>query len=435
MKAPETEMEKQMDSIKLEKMITENMKSIFGFALTRLGNVNDAEYLASDILYQIMKSAKNLKEEERFYGFIWKIAENVYMDYLRKKSKNACCIAELDETAAVESGKCSENAHFPPLSGMPILVKDNIDVKGFHTTAGSLALADNMALNDAPIIQNLRRNGAVIIGKSNMTEFANYVSTKMPGGYSSRGGQVIHAVKSGLDPLGSSTGSAVAVAAGIVPMAVGTDTSHSITACAMGNGICGLKPPAGVLSQEGIIPISKTFDSAGAMAQNVSDTLKLYSAMRDEPLPEITQTPAGKLRISVNIANADMNPQERRKYLDGVIETLRNNGVVISEVNQPPTPELPSIMKREFGTGLEAYLIKSGAKLKTLKQIVEYYEAHPDTMMKYGCDLLRGALYDSSQKAYVVEEYQKAMKSRANELQRITKEISDYDAVLMNLYL
>ena len=341
------------------------------------------------------------------------------------------CIAELDETAAVESGKCSENAHFPPLSGMPILVKDNIDVKGFHTTAGSLALADNMALKDAPIIQNLRRNGAVIIGKSNMTEFANYVSTKMPGGYSSRGGQVIHAVKSGLDPLGSSTGSAVAVAAGIVPMAVGTDTSHSITACAMGNGICGLKPPAGVLSQEGIIPISKTFDSAGAMAQNVSDTLKLYSAMRDEPLPEITQTPAGKLRISVNIANADMNPQERRKYLDGVIETLRNNGVVISEVNQPPTPELPSIMKQEFGTGLEAYLIKSGAKLKTLKQIVEYYEAHPDTMMKYGCDLLRGALYDSSQKAYVVEEYQKAMKSRANEMQRITKEISDYDAVLI----
>ena len=126
-----------------------------------------------------------------------------------------------------------------------------------------------------------------------------------------------------------------------------------------------------------------------------------------------------------------MNPQERRKYLDGVIETLRNNGVVISEVNQPPTPELSSIMKREFGTGLEAYLIKSGAKLKTLKQIVEYYEAHPDTMMKYGCDLLQGALYDSSQEAYVVEEYQKAMKSRANEMQRITKEISDYDAVLI----
>ncbi len=167
------------------------------------------------------------------------------------------------------------------------------------------------------------------------------------------------------------------------------------------------------------------------MAQNVSDTLKLYSAMRDEPLPEIPQTPAGKLRIAVNIANADMNPHERRKYLNEVIEALRNNGAVISEVNQPPTPELPSIMKREFGTGLEAYLGKSTAKLKTLKQIVEYYEAHPDTMMKFGCDLLQGALFDSSQEAFVEEEYNKAMKSRADKLQRNTEEIADYDAVLI----
>ena len=92
-----------MDSIKLEQLITENMKSIFGFALTRLGNVNDAEYLTSDILYELIKSAPNLKEEERFYGFMWKIAENVYMDYLRKKSKNASRIAELDENIADES--------------------------------------------------------------------------------------------------------------------------------------------------------------------------------------------------------------------------------------------------------------------------------------------------------------------------------------------
>ena len=341
------------------------------------------------------------------------------------------CIAELDETVAVESGECDNKAQHQPLFGVPILVKDNIDVKGFHTTAGSLALADNMALSDAPIIRNLRRNGAVIIGKSNMTEFANYVSTKMPGGYSSHGGQVIHAVKPGLDPLGSSTGSAVAVAAGIVPMAVGTDTCHSVTACAMGNGICGLKPPAGTLSQEGIIPISKTFDSAGAMAQNVNDTLRLYSAMRSEPLPEIKPTPAGQLRIAVNIANAGMNPEERRRFLDKMIETLRDNGTVISEVNEPPTPELPAIMKYEFGPGLEEYLRKSGAKLKTLEQIVEYYEAHPDTMMKYGYDLLRGALHDSSQEAYVEKEYQKAMKSRADEIRRINEEISNYDAVLI----
>jgi amidase len=239
------------------------------------------------------------------------------------------CIAELDENAAATAMP----GDTLPLSGIPILIKDNIDVKGFHTTAGSLALADNLAEKDAPVIANLRRNGAVIIGKANMTEFANFVSTKMPGGYSSRGGQVRHAVSADLDPLGSSTGSAVAVAAGIVPMAVGTDTSHSVTGCAMGNGICGLKPPAGTLSQEGIIPISKTFDSAGAMAMNMKDTLLLYSAMRDEPLPEIKPTPAGELRIAVNTANADMNPEERKTFLSEVIETLRKNGAVIADVD------------------------------------------------------------------------------------------------------
>ena len=341
------------------------------------------------------------------------------------------CIAELDETLAEGSREHAENAGSLPLFGVPILVKDNIDVKGFHTTAGSLALADNLAKSDAPVIQNLRRNGAVIIGKSNMTEFANFVSTKMPGGYSSRGGQVIHAVNPELDPLGSSSGSAVAVAAGIVPMAVGTDTCHSITACAMGNGICGLKPPAGVLSQEGLIPISKTFDSMGAMAQNVTDTLRLYSAMRNDPLPEIRPTNSKGLRFAVNIANFDMCSEERKSFLNKLVETLKEHGASIAKVNDPPTPELPAIMKREFQPALEEYLKNKETKLKTLKEIVEYFEAHPDTMMKYGYDLLRGALYDSSQEALVEAEYQKAMKSRADQIQRITEEIADYDAVLI----
>ena len=341
------------------------------------------------------------------------------------------CIAELDETIAAEPRECTENTQLPPLFGIPVLVKDNIDVKGFHTTAGSLALADNLAKSDAPVIQNLRRNGAVIIGKSNMTEFANFVSTKMPGGYSSRGGQVIHAVNPELDPLGSSSGSAVAVAAGIVPMAVGTDTCHSVTACAMGNGICGLKPPAGVLSQEGLIPISKTFDSMGAMAQNVTDTLRLYSAMRNDPLPEIRPTNSKGLRFAVNIANFDMCSEERKSFLNKLVETLKEHGASIAKVNDPPTPELPAIMKREFQPALEEYLKNKETKLKTLKEIVEYFEAHPDTMMKYGYDLLRGALYDSSQEALVEAEYQKAMKSRADQIQRITEEIADYDAVLI----
>ena len=121
------------------------------------------------------------------------------------------CIAELNEFALEEANfqgrKPSEASGMPGellLRGVPILVKDNIDVKGLHTTAGSLALSDNLALSDAPVIRNLRRHGAVILGKTNMTEFANYVSSKMPGGYSSHGGQVRHAICESATPGGSS---------------------------------------------------------------------------------------------------------------------------------------------------------------------------------------------------------------------------------------
>jgi amidase len=271
----------------------------------------------------------------------------------------------------------------------------------------------------------------VIIGKTNLTEFANYVSPLMPCGYSSRGGQVIHAVNKELNPLGSSTGSAVAVAAGIVPMAVGTDTCHSITACAWGNGICGLKPPAGVLSQEGILPISRTLDSAGAMAMNMTDTLRLYSAMRDEPLPEIRPKTPADLRIAVNVFQADVNDDEKKTFLDELIRFLKANGARMREVNEPFAPQVATIMKWEFRPSLEEYLKKSAASLKTLEEIVAYYEANPETMMKYGDGFLRGALDETVDGSLTGTEYLEAMEARKKAIREIQGEISEYDAVLM----
>ena len=336
------------------------------------------------------------------------------------------CIAELDEEAVKHIGEAGSL----PLSGIPVLVKDNIDVKGLHTTAGSLALEDNIAREDAPVVRNLRRNGAVIIGKANMTEFANFVTQGMPGGYSSRGGRVIHAVNRKLSPSGSSSGSAVAVAAGIVPMAVGTDTSFSVIACAMHNGICGLKPPAGALSSEGIIPIARTLDSAGAMAANFTDTLKLYSAMRDEPLPELQPADPGKLRLAVNRANGDAFPAGYRDYMSRFLEKMKACGAVIPEVNQPAPPELMTIMKWEFRPMLEEYLRTSTASRKTLKEIVEYYESHPKTMMKYGDTLLRAAL-DETPGGLQGAPYLEAMETRRQAIARMTEEVGDCDAVLM----
>ena len=340
------------------------------------------------------------------------------------------CIAELDETAAEQAKAQEADKQDRLLAGIPVLVKDNIDVKSLHTTAGSLALADNIAREDAPVIRNLRRNGAVILGKTNMTEFANFTTENMPGGYSSRGGQVVHAVDPKLSPTGSSSGSAVAVTAGIVPMAVGTDTSHSVTACAMFNGICGLKPPAGTLSAEGIIPIARTLDSAGAMARNLTDTLKLYSAMRDEPLPELPPLKTDGLRIAVNQAQRETLQEDRKHFLDSLLKKLKAGGAVTGEVNQGAAPEMVTIMRWEFRPMLEDYLEKSTAKRKTLGEIVAYYEANPDTMMKYGDTLLRAAL-DETPGGLQGKPYLDALEARKEAIVRVTAEIENYDAVLM----
>lgn len=341
------------------------------------------------------------------------------------------CIAELDPTAVEQAKAIDESSSRNlPLQGVPVLIKDNIDVQGLHTTAGSLALEDNIALSDAPVIRNLRRNGAVILGKTNMTEFANYVTQGMPGGYSSRGGQVLHAVNPELDVSGSSSGSAAAVSAGIVPMAVGTDTCHSITACAMFNGICGLKPPVGVLSAKGIIPIAKTLDSAGPMARNLSDALKLYSAMRDEPLPELKPKETNRLRIAVNLANQSAFPADQRRFIRSLPERLKKAGAVVESVTQMPPPELATIMRWEFKPMLETYLASASASRKTLAEIVEYYETHPDTMMKYGDSYLRAAL-DETPGGLHGEPYLQALKARERTIARVTEEIGEYDAVLM----
>ena len=340
------------------------------------------------------------------------------------------CIAELDETALKQAKAQEAEKQGKLLTGIPVLVKDNIDVKGLHTTAGSLALADNIAREDAPVIRNLRRNGAVILGKTNMTEFANFTTEGMPGGYSSMGGQVIHAVNPKLSPTGSSSGSAVAVAAGIVPMAVGTDTSHSVTGCAMFNGICGLKPPVGTLSAEGIIPIARTLDSAGAMARNLADTLKLYSAMRDEPLPELKPLGTDGLRIAVNRANWKTLQGRRKRFLNRLLKKLKVEGAVTGEVDQGAAPEMVTIMRWEFRPMLEDYLKKSTSERKTLAEIVAYYEANPDTMMKYGDTLLRASL-DETPGGLQGKPYLEAMEARRGAIVQVSAEIDNYDAVLM----
>ena len=192
-----------------------------------------------------------------------------------------------------------------PLEGIPVLVKDNIATADLqHTTAGSLALEGAQAKSDATVVKLLRRAGAVILGKTNLTEFANILAIDMPAGYSSLGGQVRNPYAPELDdrgvpivsPGGSSSGSAAAVAAGLAAAALGTETSGSLLSPASQNGVVTVKPTVGLISRAGIVPIAHSQDTAGPLTRTVRDAAILLNVLAAidplDPATEQLQRPA-----------------------------------------------------------------------------------------------------------------------------------------------
>jgi amidase len=341
-------------------------------------------------------------------------------------------VAELNEKAieqakAMDSMKTDRNG---AMFGLPVLIKDNIDATGLHTTAGSLALSDNIAEKDAHIVMNLRRNGALILGKTNMTEFANYTTNNMPGGYSSRGGQVKNAYDRTKDPSGSSSGSAVAMSAGLCTAAIGTDTSFSIVGCVTENGVTGLKPAHGSLSSNGIIPIARTLDSAGPITRDLSDALLVYSCMRDEALQPVEPMAPENIHLAINNFNREMVSEAQLSRYDTVLNELKKDKVLVTEVTHEYTKCQRDIMRCEFRHDLEEYLSCSSAQRQTLEEIVNYYEKNPDKMMKYGNSYLREALDGASGKlddtAYI-----EALAERKKLRTQIIESLRNYDACLM----
>jgi amidase len=387
-----------------------------------------------DMTYLNTKTAGWLRNEISHRNIGIEELVRFYLDRISKYdgSNGLNTIAELDLTIIQQAKNMDAQKKVQDLLlyGLPILIKDNIDVAGLHTTAGSLALTDNVAVTDAPVISNLRRQGAIILGKTNMTEFANYTTQNMPDGYSSRGGQVKNAYDRTKSPSGSSSGSAVAMSAGLCAAAVGTDTSFSIIGCATENGVTGLKPPNGKLSDKGIIPISRTLDSAGALTRDFSDAYMLYSGMCDKPLKKITCKNPKDLRIALNIFNLnEVSTAQIERYETLFIE-LRKAGVTISEISQEYTPYQRDIMRCEFKNNLEEYLLNSSAKMKTLKEIVEFYEANSKRVMKYGITYLNAALNETSGRLDDVP-YQLALEERKKQQALVVEQLRGFDACIM----
>jgi amidase len=295
-----------------------------------------------------------------------------------------------------------------PLHGIPVLLKDNINTADrMTTTAGSLALEGSIAGRDAFLAQRLREAGAVLLGKANMSEWANFRSTKSSSGWSARGGQAKNPYVLDRNPCGSSSGSAGAVAANLCALAVGTETDGSIVCPSAMVGIVGLKPTLGLVSRSGIVPIAHSQDTAGPMTRTVRDAAILLNAMigvdpRDPP------TARGRtkgFKDYTQFLNADglrgaRIGVAREKYfgysatadkvVDEAIQQLKRLGaVIIDPANIPTAGKFDDsefeVLLYEFKADLNAYLSALGPKapVRTLKDIIDFNDANREQEMPY----------------------------------------------------
>ncbi len=292
-----------------------------------------------------------------------------------------------------------------PLHGIPVVIKDNIDTADkMQTTAGALAMNGNVASKDAFIVKKLRDAGAIIIGKTNLSEWANFRSTQSSSGWSSRGGQTKNPYILDHNPCGSSAGSGTAVAANLCVVAVGTETDGSVVCPASVNGIVGIKPTVGLVSRSGIIPISKTQDTAGPMARTVTDAAILLGVLAGiDQSDAITNESNGKSLVDYT-PFLDLNalkgkrigiekkPQGNNQFINALfskaIDVLKQNGATIIEIdyidkiNALGEAEF-EVLQYEFKDGLNHYLATANAKVKTLKDVIDFNSANENQAMPY----------------------------------------------------
>jgi len=319
------------------------------------------------------------------------------------------------------------------LSLIPIAlgVKDNIDIEGLPNTAGSIALQNNRPKKSAHLVKRLQSGGYYIVGKTNLSEWANFRSTQSVSGWSSLGGQTVNPYGVNRNPCGSSSGSAVAVAVGLVSVAIGTETNGSISCPASINGVVGIKPTAGLVSRSGIIPISHSQDTAGPMGTNVKDAARLLSYMAgfDPGDPATAKIPKDmRLSFSTNLSktnlkgktiglmSASSNETEENRLIIKAKTILIAAGarvIMLAAKQDYPGEEEYFVLLYEFREGINKYLSAHPNQPKNLKELIDFNIKNKNTVLAH---------FD--QDIFLLSEQTKGQKEKYLDALKITKSVS-----------
>lgn len=336
----------------------------------------------------------------------------LYLDRIaayNKKGPALNAVIELNPDALAIAKQCDaerkQKKTVGLLHGIPVLLKDNIDTGDkMHTTAGALALQDNIATKDAFLVAKLRAAGAVLLGKTNLSEWANFRSTRSVSGWSSRGGQTKNPYSLDRNPCGSSSGSGAAVSANFCAVAIGTETNGSIHCPSSVNGVVGIKPTVGLVSRSGIIPISKTQDTAGPMTRTVRDAAIVLTTIAgvDSADPASVASPGVSVDYTAYL-NADSLAGKRigieKSFLTSghesvlalykqAISVLKQKGATVVEVEFLSAfnrlgIQATKVLQYEFKDGVNAYLSKANSAIKKLSEVIQYNKDHAEKAMPY----------------------------------------------------
>jgi amidase len=301
--------------------------------------------------------------------------------------------------AAAADARRAAGAPLSPLDGVPVLVKDNIEVLGLPASAGSLAMAGSPAQRDAAVVARLRGAGLVVLGTTNLSEWANFRGRDSASGWSALGGLVDNPWQPGRSAGGSSSGSGAALAAGYAPLAIGTETDGSIVCPAALCGVVGLKPTVGLLSTEGIVPIAGSQDAPGPMGRSVADVAALFGILADQPAaaPAPAASPRRFVLGAPTAWRSGHEPTDAR--FDEVLAALRGAGMAVVPVEVPAEDDAVgldevTVLVHEMADDLDAYLrARPGTAPTTIAAVVAFNAAHADAeLAHYGQEYLERAV-------------------------------------------